>query len=818
MPVRRPEFELDIGGRVQPERQSTRFEARLELRDRLGVAPVEAFGKAKNASQHADGVATVLRQPAEFGVRLLGHGLSMVAGDKRDDRDLFRIEAPQASVRDQVVRMAVVPLVADVMTNVMQDGGILEPLAFGRPELMPGGRRIENHESQPPNLIDMRGVVAAALSQLDHTATPDVRVPLGGPDVGGIPPDVVQDQPLAQREVRQRNFGRAEMVDQRVQEDGADSGQVGTPRIQTGNRHTLGDRQRGQPLAQSMEVSRRHTQVSDVVGRTAAPDRQRAERADRARTTDDPFEAAGLELAKERSCLLADVAHEAALAPSRQWIRIAESLGQPERPELEAPGHVEPERGAQRDLRAASTDVDHDRSMTADANGVGRGHVDESGFLGARDHPNPDTDFAAGPANEVAAVLGLAHGTGRRGDDLLDSVGLGQALELDEALHRLGHRRRRKRSPSQAGGAQTYHVLLAIDDIERHVRPDAADDHVDRVASDVDGGDSHCLHGCYIGRGGSMSDATMCVLPDLTMAVERRAKALEASWRRARRGDVEAVHEARVISRRLRALLPLLAAGGTPVDESRRLLRRLGRALGHVRQLDVTREMLADAARRHEWPGACVAWVDRSLQAERRAALLAVSRTPHTRGLSAALDVADVVRRLPVSSRAEAAASHWLALQIRRRAKAFAVALDAAGTVYMAEALHAARIAGKKLRYTLELGPPSDPPTRRALARLERAQAALGRLHDLQDLQAALTRAAGQPRCPPSLLRQLDAWVDDLERDCRAAHADFIREAPALRRVVDQASRSAPLRLMRTRPRAMSASGLERRLRRGRRA
>ena len=77
---------------------------------------------------------TVLRsdplQVAVSFVRLLRRRLAMIAGDERDHFDLLRIEAAQIAVLDQIVRMPVMPLVADVHADVVQERAVLEPLAL----------------------------------------------------------------------------------------------------------------------------------------------------------------------------------------------------------------------------------------------------------------------------------------------------------------------------------------------------------------------------------------------------------------------------------------------------------------------------------------------------------------------------------------------------------------------------------------------------------------------------------------------------------------------------------------------------------------
>ena len=90
------------------------------------------------------------------------------------------------------------------------------------------------------------------------------------------------------------------------------------------------------------------------------------------------------------------------------------------------------------------------------------------------------------PPLSASRVALVAHG-----DDLVDLVRFGDAPELGERLQRGADRRRRQAAAVEAAGAQPDHVLFAVDDLERQVRPHLDHDHVDRVGSDVDGSDAH---------------------------------------------------------------------------------------------------------------------------------------------------------------------------------------------------------------------------------------------------------------------------------------------------------------------------------------
>jgi len=248
-------------------------------------------------------------------------------------------------------------------------------------------------------------------------------------------------------------------------------------------------------------------------------------------------------------------------------------------------------------------------------------------------------------------------------------------------------------------------------------------------------------------------------------------------------GDVPSLHRARVATRRLRELMPMLQIDPDAARKLRRRLRKITRRLGSVRELDVLLILIDElhvSRREHREALARVAVAVARKRDEARKRLFDRVPIAEMWRLARKLErLTDEFEELEQSVGTIAARRwHWAVdVRLGRRAERLRSALEDAGAVYLPERLHAVRIALKKLRYAAELaadiaGDKSTPDIRV----LRRAQDTLGRLHDLQVLidrvrqvQASLT--------PPSvaLWRALDALVTSLDNECRQLHARYMR-------------------------------------------
>jgi len=248
-------------------------------------------------------------------------------------------------------------------------------------------------------------------------------------------------------------------------------------------------------------------------------------------------------------------------------------------------------------------------------------------------------------------------------------------------------------------------------------------------------------------------------------------------------GDTHGVHQARVTSRRLREAVPVFATGlkGSSARKATRKIRRLTRALGSVRELDVTLLILDELAAASDVPRSAVedvrAGVVRERDARRAVMLKRLGR----------VDLAKLAQRLESveASLQNAPEEPWrkaLGSRLLRRSRRLRAANDAAGHMYSPDRLHEVRIAAKKLRYGLELA--SDAGVRQVaphVRAIKRLQDLLGKLHDLQVLQSHVAAAQiSRDLARPGGRVALDELAAHVEAQCRHLHAKYLALCPGL--------------------------------------
>jgi CHAD domain-containing protein len=254
------------------------------------------------------------------------------------------------------------------------------------------------------------------------------------------------------------------------------------------------------------------------------------------------------------------------------------------------------------------------------------------------------------------------------------------------------------------------------------------------------------------------------------------------AWPRAMKGEPKAVHAVRVASRRLREALRLI---NHPKRESRKLareLKRLTQVLGPVRELDVSRSLVAALAAAQ--PDLAAA----SQRVDARLLEVATARRQRLAKRMSDIDEKDlidrlrhIVRRARPSGRFTAAERRRLSDRIAERAHDVAEAAESAGALYAPEALHVVRIRTKKLRYALEVGRVARiRGTVQAATRLRRYQDLLGELHDYQVLSAQAGRLQSRLPLQDDDIGAISDLMTHVETKCRKLHAEFVARRAVL--------------------------------------
>jgi len=268
------------------------------------------------------------------------------------------------------------------------------------------------------------------------------------------------------------------------------------------------------------------------------------------------------------------------------------------------------------------------------------------------------------------------------------------------------------------------------------------------------------------------------------LLLQQRVTALRRMLPGARSGDMRAVHQARVATRRLREALPLVGAG-KPGRRLERVARDLTGVLGTVRELDVALQMLDELTRASGVPSAAVACLRRAIADERHALQRETTKRIDQydmdrlqRKALQALERKGDRRDHPLDRQAKVTAARRRAA---RRAARVEAAVDAAGAMYLPDRLHQVRIAVKKLRYAMEIA--RDLSGSRAEARirsLKRMQDLLGRMHDLEVLIARTRGLQAAAVRDLRLSSDLDQLVRRLETEARQLHGHYIAQRRVL--------------------------------------
>ena len=252
-------------------------------------------------------------------------------------------------------------------------------------------------------------------------------------------------------------------------------------------------------------------------------------------------------------------------------------------------------------------------------------------------------------------------------------------------------------------------------------------------------------------------------------------------------GQPNGIHDARIATRRIRELLPLLSSARHHwrLDDLDARFRRLGRSLGRVRDADVRVGLLESLERRI--PHAAPALVLVRQQRERR-------RLQLMRKLIKRLERLDTVELVSALLRGGRVRTPWplspsdrkwrrvLRTTLASRAAAALSAIERASGVYFPNRIHAARIAIKKLRYAMEIAHDAEGhDSADSIRGLKKAQDILGDLHDRQELIDDFCVASSPESTSPSnddvqvaLVRQV------VEAEARHLHSRYLQRRERL--------------------------------------
>jgi CHAD domain-containing protein len=211
-----------------------------------------------------------------------------------------------------------------------------------------------------------------------------------------------------------------------------------------------------------------------------------------------------------------------------------------------------------------------------------------------------------------------------------------------------------------------------------------------------------------------------------------------------RDGDPDAIHQARIATRQLRAILPLLHHDKRQLQASMDAARTAGRALGRVRELDVLSSLLRKYEERVPATASATTAARAQLTQEQEAA---------RRWLIKRLDAIDLQPLRAVAAGSSFQLSHRGAWKNRLRdrlathARNARKALDHASGVYLPNRSHGLRISVKRLRYAMEAADQTGLfRAPRAVEDIKKVQARLGQIRDAHLLRSGLDGWLGSER------------------------------------------------------------------------
>ena len=280
--------------------------------------------------------------------------------------------------------------------------------------------------------------------------------------------------------------------------------------------------------------------------------------------------------------------------------------------------------------------------------------------------------------------------------------------------------------------------------------------------------------------------------------LRKRLRGFTRSLPRLKAIDTRGAARAWVATRRLRELLPILQLNGPLTEKVNAKLRRIVRRVEIVRQSAALLGLLDEVLERERRGRLAGSRVRDGLEQEIKRARTELLRKRIGHDIRrVAAKLIDELETLHATgdSRTQVRNLQWaVRARVARRAADLKIAIQAAGSVYLASRLEDVRTALRKLRFGAELASEVTPGvapvdvrmlirSHRLLAELDDQQALIDRIRQLQSALATPDLRAW---------RDLDALVISLENRCRGLHARYVRERTALVALCDRLVANAP--------------------------
>ena len=280
--------------------------------------------------------------------------------------------------------------------------------------------------------------------------------------------------------------------------------------------------------------------------------------------------------------------------------------------------------------------------------------------------------------------------------------------------------------------------------------------------------------------------------PTLTALLDGHAHVLRTQLDGVYDGGVDPIHDARVATRRIRELLALVprVPGRDDEDTVARGYRKIGRALGKVRDIDVQIALLRNLEDHTPQTGASMVLIRKYHEDDRLEKTRALIKTLERIDVATLIGAVTDVR--PASLRRRLTNTGWreqLRHLLQARAHNALEAIVHATGIYFPRRAHGARIAIKQLRYAVEIAQATGHSELQQPGKtLRKGQEILGDLHDRQELSDTLAGYRKEEGVDPEHV-QLAQQV--MEREVTQLHAEYLSRRSALRDACEEVDRAA---------------------------